>query len=125
MTVTGIGTTRDKVLVFGEHETRAAPRVWFSEPYLRLDVEEAQARWIRPGAYVMYEDVIRKVVRIERPEDWFTSTVTLVLEDGNHEPRDPWESSAFLTLLQRLPASWTSNPVVRWLEDVAFPKVTR
>lgn len=100
-------------------------RVWFSEPYLRVEVEEAKVRWIRPGAYVVHQDVVRKVVRIERPEDWFVSTVTLVLEDGNHERRDPWEEGAFMTLLSKLPSSWRGNSLVRWLEDEAFPRLSR
>lgn len=96
----------------------------FSEPYLRVTIEERDARHFKPGSYLEHGGRIRKVVRIERPRDWFDLKVTLVLEDGNHEARDYWEGGAFMTLLSKLPSQWRGNSVIRWLEDEA-PRLTR
>ena len=99
------------------------PRVWFSEPYLRVDVEESEARHFSPGSYGMWDGRIRKVVRIERPKDWSVSTVTLVLADGVHEQRDPWdiEEGQFMSILRKLPSAQGTMKIA-WLEDDFPPR---
>lgn len=88
-------------------------RVWFSEPYIRLTVEEEDAPFV--GSYVEHGGRVCRIVRIDRPKDWFDSKVVLVLTNGPIEYGrvNPWESSQFMTLLRRLPKVVFSRG--RWL----------
>jgi hypothetical protein len=64
-------------------------RIWRSDGALRVVVSEERAKHLRVGSYFDHEGRVRKVVGIERPDDWFDTHVTLRLTDGTHE-YDNW-----------------------------------
>lgn len=101
----------------------SASRIWFSDPHIRVTIKEEDARWVSPGSYWDYDGSVTRVVRIERPEDWFDDQVTLVLTNGPVEERieDLWKPSPFTRLLEKLPRVGALTTAVNWLEDTFLP----
>jgi len=103
--------------IFAATATSATNRIFFSEPYLRVTVEEEDAP--RAGSYYEHDERLCRVVRVERPKDWFDTQVTIVLTNGpiEHARENPWEKSQFMTLLNKLPKVRFLQKTVDWLED--------
>lgn len=83
----------------------------------RITVAEEDAPHV--GSYWLFQGEIYKVEAVERPDDWFETTVDVILTNGKTE--HAWDKfmggNPFTTILRKLPFYGGMKEKIRWLDD--------